>query len=311
MRYHSFSICLALFLFTIFCAGCATVKVTESSVRRAPQWVFGAEHNFLIVSAEAEDIETAKNKALNEVKKQMVNAISENIRTTSHTTTEELGVDDAYATVELYREELATESGNVPFLSQVTLANVTDYYWEKRYDKKTKAEWYVYHLKYPFSRLNQDELIAKFEAQEAAINRQLKELEQVDFSTFSSVEQMVAQGTALRTFQSTLMENDGRRKACDRILRGYKSNVEQLTIQAVSVDREKTLYEVYLGEKKMACNIRPYLRSKCLEQMNWQVKDGVNVVTYDYSECFEDEQNYIDITITVMGKKINHRYFIL
>lgn len=311
MRYRSFFICLALFLFISLYTGCAAVKVTESSARRAPQWVYGAEQNFLIVSAEAGDIETAKNKALNEVKKQIVNAISENVHSASYIAVEEAGVDKLYTTVELYRDELATESGNVPFLSQVTLANVTDYYWEKRYDKKTKTEWFVYHLKYPFTRLDQEELVTKFEAQEAAINRQLKELELVDFSTFSSVEQMIAQETSLRTFQSTLMEKDVRRKACDRILRGYKSNVEQLTIQAVSVDREKTLYEVYLGDKKMACNIRPYLRSACLEQMNWQVKGGVNVVTYDYNKCFDDEQNYIDITITVMGKKINHRYFIL
>lgn len=311
MRYYSFYIGLALFLFTCFCTGCATVKVTESSARRAPQWIYGAEQNFLIVSAEAEDIETAKNKALNEVKKQIVNAISENVHSASYTAVEEAGVNNFYSTMELYRNELATESGNVPFLNQVTLANVTDYYWEKRFNKKTQAEWYVYHLKYPFTRLDQEELVAKFEAQEADINRQLKELEQVDFSTFSSVEQMVAQGTALRTFQSTLMEKDVRRKACDRILRGYKANVEQLSIQAVRVERDKTEYEVYLGEKKMACNIIPYLRSNCLEQMSWQVKNGINMVTYDYDRCFEDEQNYIDITITVMGKKINHRFYIL
>ncbi len=311
MRYYSFYIGLALFLFTCFCSGCATVKVTESSARRAPQWAYGTEHNFLIVSAEAEDIETAKNKALNEVKKQIVNAISENVRSASYTAVEEAGVNNFYSTMELYRDELATESGNVPFLNQVTLANVTDYYWEKRFNKKTQAEWYVYHLKYPFTRLDQDELIEKFEQQEATINHQLEAFEQADFSTYTSVEQMVAQSVAVRTFQSTLMENDARRKTCDRVLRGYKTNIEQLSIQAVSVDREQTLYEVYYGEKKVSCNIKPYLRSKCLDKMDWQVKDGVNAITYDYTSCFEDEQNYIDITITVMGKKINHRYFIL
>ncbi len=311
MKHRSFIIGLALFLLGLSCIGCATIKVTESSARRAPKWIYGIEHNFLIVSAEANDIETAKNKALNEVKKQMVNAIAENVRSVSQTTMQEIGVNSLFTTMELYRDELATESGNIPFLSQVTLANAVDYYWEKRYNKQTHVTSYRYHLKYPFSRLQQEELVATFENQEAAINNRIEAFENEDFSTYSSVEQMVAQGTAVRTFQSTLLENDARRKTCDRILRAYKSNMEQLAIRAISVDREKTIYEVYYGEKKMACNVKPYLRSKCLTKMDWQVKDGVNVITYDYSECFEDEQNYIDITITVMGKKINHRYFIL
>lgn len=311
MRHHLFFISLALFLLVFSCTGCAAVKVVESSAKRTPQWVYGVEQNFLIVSAEADNIETAKNKALNEVKKQILNAIAENVRSSSLMVSQEVGVDNFYTTLEMYQDQVTTESGNVPFLSQVSLANATDYYWEKRYNKKTKISTYRYHLKYPFSRLDQEQLVAKFEEQEKAINQQLEVFEQVDFSTFASVEQMIAQGTAVRTFQSTLMENDTRRKTCDRILRGYKSNIEQLSIHAVSVNREKTIYEVFYGEKKVACNIKPYLRTRCLEKMNWQVVNGVNEVTYDYNGCYEDEENYIDITLTVMGKKINHRFFIL
>lgn len=311
MQRHSFYCLLALFLFVMLCPGCAAIKVTQSSARRVPQWVYGVEQNYLIVSAEADDLETAKNKALNEVKKQIINAISEQVRSTSLTTTQETGINTLFTTMEIYQDELATETGNVPFLSQVTLANATDYYWEKRLNKKTKTQSYRYHLKYPFSHLDQDILIEKFEEQEATINQKLEAFEKEDFSSYSSVEQMVDKATALRTFQSTLMENDTRRKTCDRILRGYKANIEQLAIRAIRVDREQTLYEIYYGEKKVTCNIKPYLRSKCLEHMDWQVKEEVNIVTYDYSNCFEDEQNYIDITLTVLGKKINHRFFIL
>lgn len=311
MQKHGLIISLALFLLAFSSTSCASVKVVESSSRRAPGWVYGVEKNYLIVSAEAGDIETAKNKALNEVKKQILNAISEKVRSSSLITTEETGTSNLFTTMELYRDEIATQSGNIPFLSQVTLANANDYYWEKRYNKKTKAEAYRYHLKYPFSRLDQDELIEKFEQQEETINRTLEGFEKEDFSTYASVEEMVAKATALRTYQSTLMENDTRRQTCDRILRGYKSNMEQLSIHALSVNREETIYEVYYGEKKVACNIKPYLRSKCLEKMNWQIKGGVNIVSYSYDTCFDDEQNYIDITLTVMGKKINHRFYIL
>ncbi len=41
--------------------------------------------------------------------------------------------------------------------------------------------------------------------------------------------------------------------------------------------------------------------------MNFQPTEQGCVVTYNYSDCFEDEQNYIDITLTILGKKINNR----
>lgn len=310
MRRYSLFAILAFVFLSISCISCAAVKVIESSTRPAPKWAYGAEEGFLIVSAEASDPETAKNKAFNAIKKQMVNSIAETVHSSSYRVSEEVEVNNIYTSMDMYKEQVATESANVPFLSHVTLAKVADFYWEHKQDKKEGIDFYVYHLKYPFSRADQEELVAKFEAQEAEINNKIKAFQNEDFSTYTSVEQMVEQATAVRTFQSSLMENDTRRKTCDHILRGYKANVEQLSIRAISVDREKTLYELYYGDQKMDCNIRPYLRTKCLQKMDWQVKDGVAIVTYDYSSCDPDEQNYIDITITILGKKINHRFYV-
>lgn len=303
-----------LFIFflgsTILNTACAATKVIERSQKRAPEWLYGVETGYLIVSAEADDLETAKAKAMTSVKQQIVNAIAENVHATSQTQTHELEANGTYSTMELYSTMVETESANIPFLSQVTIANATDYYWEKIRDKQ-KNEFYRYHIKYPFSRLDQMEMVDAFERQEAAINAKLEAFQQDDFSTYTSVEQMVAQATALRTFQATLLEKDVRRSTCDKILRGYKHYVEQLTIQAQEVTREHTIYRVFAGDRQLTCNIKPYLRSKCLTKMNFQPIGQDCVVTYDYSDCFKDEQNYIDITLTILGKKINNRFFIL
>lgn len=303
-------------LFILFLGGsvlsslACSAKVIESSQKRAPKWLYGIETGYLIVSAESGDLETAKAKAMTSVKQQIVNAIAEKVQATSQTLTQELEANGTYSTMELYSTMVETESANIPFLSQVTIANATDYYWEKIRDKQ-KNEFYRYHIKYPFSRLDQMEMVDAFERQEAAINAKIEAFQQDDFSSYTSVEQMVDQATALRTFQATLLEKDVRRSTCDKILRGYKHYIEQLTIQAQEVTRERTIYRVYAGDRQLTCNIKPYLRSKCLTKMNFQPIGQDCVVTYDYSDCFKDEQNYIDITLTILGKKINNRFFIL
>lgn len=303
-------------LFILFLGGsvlsslACSAKVIESSQKRAPKWLYGIETGYLIVSAESGDLETAKAKAMTSVKQQIVNAIAEKVQATSQTLTQELEANGTYSTMELYSTMVETESANIPFLSRVSIANATEYYWEKIRDKE-KNEFYRYHIKYPFSRLDQEEMVDAFERQEAAINAKIEAFQQDDFSSYTSVEQMVDQATALRTFQATLLEKDVRRSTCDKILRGYKHYIEQLTIQAQEVTRERTIYRVYAGDRKLTCNIKPYLRSKCLEKMNFQPTEGGSVITYDYANCFEDEKNYIDITLTILGKKVNNRFYIL
>lgn len=297
----------AAFLSSTACAG---TKVLEQSQRRAPKWLYAVETGSLIVSAEADDIETAKTKAMTAIKQQIVNAIAENVHSTGTLQRNEMENNGLYSTMEMYSDLVETESANIPFLKQVTIANATEYYWEKIRDNN-KHEFYRYHIKYPFSRLDQLQMVDEFEQQEAAINRQLEAFQKDDFSSYTSVEQMVAQAAALRTFQSSLMEKDARRTTCDKILRGYKQYVEQLTIQADQVTRESTLYHVYFGDRRLTCNLKPYLRTKCLTKMNFQPTEDGGKVTYDYTPCEETEEKiYIDITLTVLGKKINNRFYI-
>lgn len=303
---------LALFLggAILSSTACAATKVMERSQRTAPKWLYGVETGSLIVSAEADDIETAKTKAMTIVKQQIVNAIAENVHASSTLQREETEDNGLFSTMEMYSDMVETESANIPFLKQVTLANATEYYWEKIRDNK-KHEFYRYHIKYPFSRMDQLKMVSEFEEQEEAINRQLKTFQKDDFSSYTSVEQMVAQATALRTFQASLMERDARRTTCDKILRGYKQYIEQLTIQADEVTRQATIYHVYFGDRKLTCNIKPYLRTKCLARMNFQPTEDGGMVTYDYAPCEQtDEKIYIDITLTVLGKKINNRFYI-
>lgn len=302
---------LVLFLgSTILGTACAATKVLDRSQRSTPKWLYGVETGYLIVSAEADDIETAKTKAMTIVKQQIVNAIAENVHATSALQREETENNGLFSTMEMYSDMVETESANIPFLKQVTLANASEYYWEKIRDNK-KHEFYRYHIKYPFSRLDQLKMVDEFEQQEAAINSQLDAFQKDDFSSYTSVEQMVAQSTALRTFQASLMERDARRSTCDKILRGYKQYIEQLTIQADQVTREMTTYHVYFGDRQLTCNIKPYLRTKCLERMNFQPTEDGGKVTYDYAPCEQTtEKIYIDITLTVLGKKINNRFYI-
>ena len=80
MTHHIF---ILIFCFCPFFLS-AQWKIVEKSKKEQPAWVGGAERNFLIVSAEATTLESAKDKSLLSLKEQVVGAIATHI--TSQTT---------------------------------------------------------------------------------------------------------------------------------------------------------------------------------------------------------------------------------
>ena len=123
------------------------------------KWVNTLEPGYIITSGRAAELEQAKQQAIENVKLSIVQSVAERVEvTTSHSTTELSG--DVNSFLDTWKEEVKTESGNVPFLKGISLSKVDGWYWEKIKNKSTKAIFYRYHIKYPFSEYELNTLIA-------------------------------------------------------------------------------------------------------------------------------------------------------
>ncbi len=300
-------------IFMAFLAGCAFAcageKVVDSSGKQ-PKWVFATAPDYIIVSAESADIEEAKEKAMTKVKKQILASIAENVRSTSSINTTEHGVNGKYDIIEDYESVVETESALIPFLSEVGINKAEAYYWEKI--KKDKNSYtYRYHLKYPFSKFDLMRMLDDFLERESKIDQQIEEFSNDDFTSYNSVEQMVAQQNKLRTFRTSLMERDPRRNTCSNIDKIYSNYIRSITLRLVSVNKSELVYAPYFGEKKLTTNVQPKLSSNCLGDLQYVARDGQCTVTYDFqTACYDDEENYLEVVLPLPGNKLKNRFIV-
>ncbi len=295
-------------------SGCAYLqaggeKVVDSSGRQ-PKWVYNTEKEYIIVSAQGATVEEAKEKAMKLVKKHILESVADNVRTTSKINTLEQGVNNKYDIVETYESEIESEGGLVPFLSEVSIANVEDSYWEKIKKDKTSF-YYRYHLKYPFSKFDLMRMSDDFLTREKELDDKVTAFAADDFTSYNTIEEMTAQLQQLRVFKAGLMERDPRRNTCANIEKAYSNYLKSITLRLVSVNKQELVYAPYYGEKQLSTSLQPKLSSNCLGNLQYRPRGGQCVVTYDFaSACYEDEENYLEVTLTLLGNKIKNRFIV-
>jgi len=301
-----------ILLFSLLLAGNyvnAKEKVVETSGKE-PKWIYSVEKEFIIVSAESDNLEEAKNKCMLQIKKQILASVAENVQSQSQLSTSEVGVNGHYDIMETYASMVETKSAQIPFLSEVSITKAEDFYWEK-IKKDKNAYTYRYHLKYPFSHFDLGRMVTDFEIKEQALDSQLAGFAADDFSTYTSVEQMVARLQEIRMYKASLIEGDSRVERAQRVERVYGEYIRTIQLRLVSVSREELVFTPYFREKALTMQSQPKLKSNCLTNIQYRNHGTECIVTYDFGTgCNEDEQNYLDISFNVGGNKVKNRFTI-
>ena len=155
----------------------AQFKVVEKSTKKAPAWYQQMAADYLIVSAHEPTLEEAQAACLQEVKKQIIQAVAQNITfSESSILNQKLEGEDITEFVDIYSSNTDVKAATVPFIQGISLSKVEDFYWEKLQNKKTKEIYYNYSIKYPFSQLELKKLVRDFEKRDKQYEAQLTEL---------------------------------------------------------------------------------------------------------------------------------------
>ena len=116
----------------------------------------------------------------------------------------------------------------------------------------------------------------------------------------------------LELFTKSLPQDDQKNsKTCAAIMQNYKKMISSIQVRTVEVTREYADIELYFGSKRITYDMSPKMNSNCLTELSYIPKDNGARITYDYEYgCYEDDQNSLTITYTILGKKINHTLYI-
>lgn len=269
------------------------------------------EEEYIIVSAEAPTMGEAQQKAITFVREQIVFAIATHVRAATHITIHEVAEN---GTLRSHREtihDMGIASADIPYLAEVSPSQASDFYWQKirRSDKST---YYIYHIRYPLSHTRLRRLTEEYEKQQKLINDSLQAFGAVDFADYDDVDRMIVRHSQLKQFAAGMREDDGRRKVCDMIRNSYEQMLKRnLHIESLSSDRKQTVTALFYGGKQTYCSLIPKTKTNCLTAIETAVSPNTAVINYEYSAgCYEEEQNWLDIVYTVLGKKYSTRCYI-
>lgn len=306
---------LAIFSLAAFAAG---EKVIESSSRKAPDWVYGMASDYIITTAEGSTMEIARTLAMQAVKERIVSSVAEHVEAEVSLLMQETTTDTDISAYSNFSKQIRSKSADIPFINNISEANVEDYYWEKvQKDKQTIV--YRYNIKYPFSSLQIRLIIDDFKKYQAELKEKARTLEyQIaafsndDFTQYYTVEEMLSAINKLELFTKSLPQDDQKNsKTCAAIMQNYKKMISSIQVRTIEVTREYADVALYYGTKRITYDVAPKMNSNCLTELSYIPSDDSGRITYNFEYgCYEDEQNTLSITYTIVGKKINHTIYV-
>lgn len=299
----SILLCIGLLAYTF--AECQ-IKVVERSAKKPPVWIGSTQQEFIITSAIKPDLESAKSQCLDNVKMQIIDAVAQNVNFTTETTINQSsnlsGITDF---TDKFASKLRTQAANVPFIKGVSMSKVSESYWEKRVDKKTKEESYVYSIKYPLPSIELKKLAHEFEKQDKEMyNKYLTLAEQI--TKVASVEEISRSIAALDPLIAYFFD-DVRKTGAESLKASYIKLFDNITVEEVSSKLGEARLSFMLEGRVITTSQRPTIKSECATNIKFKQDGTQYVVTYDYEHCDKEALNEISIAFRINNRTITHK----
>ena len=302
---------LIYMLLLCLCTAAHADKVVQASARRMPAWIGGMQEGYIIVSAEAATLEAAQQKAITAIREQIVASVATNVHSATSITLHEVADNGNIRSHREISSQLAVSAADIPYLADVSPSYAEDFYWAK-IRRKDKSTYYHYHVKYPLSKSRLRMLVADYEAAQKAINDTLQSLAAVDFADYNDLASMLQWNNRLQQFEATLPESDSRHTICNAVRQNYERMLTgNLHVQFTECSRTLAKVRLIYNTTVLKHSITPKLKSNCLTAIQIEPSDDEYIITYDYrTGCYDDDQNWLEITYNILGKKITGRTYI-
>lgn len=288
----------------------AQYKVEESSVKKMPEWVNSVMKDYLNVTATGMDIEEAKAAALAKVKQQIAQSIATRIVSESNLSTSAYqNSDGGFAKSQLLESSIRSKTAKLPFIGEISLSKATDYYWEKRYYKNSKTYEYFYAVQYPFSEFEMKKLVMEYQEHERKLDGKLADFE-AGLETITTIEEIDGRLESLRAFLNEFEQDDPRYNQVLGLMNRYRTLYDQITLDYYQEKKGVVAITMTLGGNPISTSQRPTIKSNCATKINTSYEGNVLVVRYDDENCYEEDENYLDIRFRIGNKYLSERVFI-
>ena len=286
----------------------AQTKVMEKSAKKVPGWMNTAVDDYLIVSVTVGSLAEGQSKVLQEITERIIQAVANNVSVSKENVLSEVNTDGNIESSDAFMQVSKMKSANLPFLKGISLSNVEEIYWKKVQDKSTKKEYYNYSVKYPFSKAEQRKLVAEFEALDAEKVAQYKALEQKVHS-IESVDEIKQAVLELNTLSEYFFDAV-RLSQVRGLISRYNELYKAISVTGTFLEDGKYQCQVLLEGSPVKVSAVPKATSNCASQVSVRPDNGRFIIAYNAVDCLPEEENLLDITFVINGKRIQHRAFL-
>ncbi len=277
-------------------------KIKETSGKK-PAWAKDLlASGYVITQGDGATLNAAQQEALLMAKQEIVRSVAEQIITTSTRSLQEQNMQ----ITEAYTQNITSKASKVPYLQGISVSQIEESYWEKIQDKKSKAIFYRYYIKYPFNKAQLSKLVAEFKEEDNKITQRINELEAA-LTKVESVEQIDASIEELGGLLAGLEDN---RKEKSALLQSrYRALYESILIAEVENVLGSITYKLMLGNRTIQSTRKPQVKSECAAIA--QVNIGATcTITYRYDGCYDDVENYVNVLYRFGSKNVSHKFLI-
>ncbi len=297
-----------LLLMTMSFVSFGQYKVQESSQKNMPGWVHSVERDYLNVSATGSSIDEAKAVVLEKIKEQIAQSIASRIVAESNLSTSAYQSGNDFSKTQTLESSIRSKTAKLPFIGEISLSKASDFYWEKRYYKSSKTYDYFYAVKYPFSDFEMKKLVAEYQAHEAKLNLQIDEFE-AGLYNISSIEDIDNKLSAIRAFLPEFDIDDPRYKRVEEISNRYRQLYDHISIDYFQEKKGIIVVNLSLSGREITTSQRPTLKSNCASKITSSYEGSSLVIRYDDFNCYDEDENYIDIKFRTGNKQLTERIF--
>jgi hypothetical protein len=298
---------MAFVIFVLPLGLLAQDKVLEKSSKKKPDWVNATIKDFIITTGRGATVDEAKNQVVPNIRNEIMNSVAVYVRSKSEMTIENENKNNVINTIEKFKNTSSVETADIPSLKGISLTKVSDFYWEKLQDKDTKNIVVAYHVKYPFSEAELQQLIREFNKKDQEMTDQLNTL----IDAVDKVDVIEDIQTNIKQLQNLISYFvDQRKEKAELILVKYQDMLKAIEIVPIENNLGTLKYGLKIGEKFYKSSQKPtYKNSECVTVTSKTSESHVQIIQYSYEDCTEGDKNKIGVSYKFGNTKVDKDFY--
>lgn len=281
-------------------------KIVERSEKKAPAWISEpAPSGYIFITAEAPNLQEARRMAEQDILRTIIQSVATNVNFSQKENSVNVAENDRVSTTETYKSEYEMAAAKLPFIKGVSLSEAKASYWERRENKKSKQNLYIFTVLYPLSDYELSQMRSQFEKLDGEKTAELQKWQNryYDVSTAEEVNEGIAKITEVEEY----FFDSVRKKEAAELLRRYRDMMKGVSIYGEKVANGKYILRTELRGKPFAVGKVPQVTSECAN--NIVVKPTGNgtefEVTYSTEDCLDSELNNLSVSLRLGSARVS------